>query len=106
VPTSAPAAEEGRTYQYLSFYQREMALFVWHALDRPVERFSLDTELPALFKVGRGWGIEGGRTGRGMCGVGGGAPLLLEHHCSCPPCPRWGGGVWGWGLKVEDPLHM
>jgi hypothetical protein len=44
-------SEESTMYQYLSFYQRELALYVYHHLDMPVVDFSMDCEIPALFKV-------------------------------------------------------
>jgi hypothetical protein len=38
-------------FQFLSFYQREMALFTAHNLDRKAADFCLDSELTPLFKV-------------------------------------------------------
>jgi hypothetical protein len=38
-------------FQFLSFYQREMALFAAHNLDRKAADFCLDSELTPLFKV-------------------------------------------------------
>ena len=56
--------EESTMYQYLSFYQRELALYVYHNLDRPVVDFSMDCEIPALFKVRRAsWILTGGTSG-------------------------------------------
>ncbi|WIA39656.1 hypothetical protein OEZ86_005727 [Tetradesmus obliquus] len=45
-----PAGEESRMFQFLSFYQREMALFTAHSLDRRAADFCLDSELTPLFK--------------------------------------------------------
>jgi hypothetical protein len=43
-------------FQFLSFYQREMALFTAHNLDRKAADFCLDSELTPLFKVcGKLW---------------------------------------------------
>jgi hypothetical protein len=38
-------------FQFLSFYQREMALFTAHNLDRKAADFCLDSELTPHFKV-------------------------------------------------------
>ena len=40
-----------RSYQYLSFYQREMALHLYHGFDRDASTVSLDMEMQPQFKV-------------------------------------------------------
>jgi len=46
-------------YQFLSFYQRDIALWMWHNLDTRAADVCLDTELAPAFKVRRatqpGW---------------------------------------------------
>lgn len=44
-------SDEGRTFQFLSFYQKEMALYTYRRLDKNVTDFCPDSELSALFKV-------------------------------------------------------
>jgi len=39
-----------RTEQFLAFYQKEIALYLFHRLDRNVRSFCVDRELPPLFK--------------------------------------------------------
>lgn len=48
--TRGNVSEEGRTFQFLSFYQKEIVLHMNKNLDRPVVNFCWDTEMPALFK--------------------------------------------------------
>jgi len=51
--TGSDVSEETRSFQFLSFYQKEMALYLYNSLDRPVQDMCLDAELQPLFKVGR-----------------------------------------------------
>lgn len=44
-------AEEARSRQFLSFYQREMALYSLTHLDIPVAEYSIDRDLHPVFKV-------------------------------------------------------
>ena len=37
--------------QVLAFYQRDMAMYLRSNLDRPVDQYCLDKELPPWFKV-------------------------------------------------------
>lgn len=39
------------TFQYLSYYQSQLALYSKHVLDTPVHDASLDRDLPPEFKV-------------------------------------------------------
>jgi hypothetical protein len=39
-------------FQFLCFYQREMAMFVYHNMAKRAADFCLDTELSPVFKVG------------------------------------------------------
>ena len=53
-------SEDSRSFQYLSFYQKEMALYLYHNLERQFRHMCLDAELPPLFKVrGGSGGLEG-----------------------------------------------
>jgi hypothetical protein len=38
-------------FQYLCYYQRELALWMWHNLDTRAADICLDTELAPAFKV-------------------------------------------------------
>lgn len=49
--TAPPLNEEARSFQYLSFYQKEMALYLYNSLDRLAASFCPDAELMAVFKV-------------------------------------------------------
>lgn len=55
-------SEEARSFQFLSFYQKDIVLYMAKSLDRNAADFCPDSELPALFKVG----------GAGSAAVGGG----------------------------------
>ncbi|KAG2493602.1 hypothetical protein HYH03_008119 [Edaphochlamys debaryana] len=46
----ANVSEETRQFQFLSFYQKDMALYMYHSLDRRAADFCPDSELPAVFK--------------------------------------------------------
>ncbi|GAX83792.1 hypothetical protein CEUSTIGMA_g11217.t1 [Chlamydomonas eustigma] len=48
--TKGLATEETRAFQYLSFYQKEMALYLYHNLDRGMKDMCLDAETQPLFK--------------------------------------------------------
>lgn len=50
----ANVSEEARQFQFLSFYQKDIALYFYHSLERRAKDFCPDSELPAVFKVG--WG--------------------------------------------------
>lgn len=43
-------------YQFLSFYQKELALWMFHNLDTKAGDVCLDTELAPAFKVQQGQG--------------------------------------------------
>eukprot|EP00775_Hariotina_reticulata_P011921 gene11921-12065_t len=45
-----PVGEESRMFQFLCFYQREMAMFVYHNMEKRSADFCLDTELSPVFK--------------------------------------------------------
>ncbi len=45
------ATEEARQFQFLSFYQKDMVLYMYRSLDRRAADFCPDTELPDVFKV-------------------------------------------------------
>jgi hypothetical protein len=49
---SPDLTDDARSRQFLSFYQREMALYVHARLDTPVADYSLDRDLHPVFKVG------------------------------------------------------
>jgi hypothetical protein len=70
-------------FQCLSFYQKEMALWLGHHLDASADGTCLDTEMSPVFKVGAcvfacawlccgGWSLARGREGAGEGGRGGG----------------------------------
>ena len=73
--SSSNSTDEQRAFQFLSFYQKEMALYMYKNLDRPVLNFCPDAELQPLFKVGQG-GCQGG-VGGGGCQGGEGICLYL-----------------------------
>ncbi len=50
VPASMSLTEEQTGQQLSSWYQKEMAAYVAHNLDRPVRDFCLDCELSAMLK--------------------------------------------------------
>ena len=49
---SADLGEDARSRQFLTFYQREMALYTRSNADRPVEDYCLDHDLHPIFKAG------------------------------------------------------
>ena len=71
-------SEETRSFQYLSFYQKEMALYLYHNMYRGMPDMCLDAELQPLFKV---W--------NGKCGVGG-----SEGGQSCSLCRIVWNRIW------------
>ncbi|GLC64956.1 hypothetical protein PLESTF_000225900 [Pleodorina starrii] len=76
VPKSghAAATEEARQFQFLSFYQKDMALYMYHSLDRKAADFCPDSELPAVFK--ELWCKKGPPTSE-----------LIAHYPQYPPLP-------------------
>jgi hypothetical protein len=71
-------------FQFLCYYQREIALWMYHNLDTRVGDICLDTELSPAFKVGGWWHHHAG------AGLGWGCT------CSCICSSDWrllrGGG--------------
>ena len=49
--TSADLGEDARSRQFLTFYQREMALYTRSNEGRPVEDYCLDHDLHPVFKA-------------------------------------------------------
>ena len=49
---SSDLGEDARSRQFLTFYQREMALYTRSNADRPVEDYCLDHDLHPIFKAG------------------------------------------------------
>ena len=49
---SSDLGEDARSRQFLTFYQREMALYTRANADRPVEDYCLDHDLHPIFKAG------------------------------------------------------
>ena len=49
---SSDLGEDARSRQFLTFYQREMALYARANVDRPVEEYCLDHDLHPIFKAG------------------------------------------------------
>lgn len=43
--------DDARSRQFLSFYQREMALYTLNRLDEPIAEYCLDRDLHPIFKV-------------------------------------------------------
>ena len=74
--TPSNATEETRSFQYLSFYQKEMALYQFHALGRGMKDMCLDAEMQPLFKV---WIL--------MCGFQ--EPVLAGSSSSNPGAASW-----------------
>ncbi|PNH05026.1 Tetratricopeptide repeat protein 13 [Tetrabaena socialis] len=70
----ANATEEARQFQFLSFYQKDIALYFYHALDRRAQDFCPDSELPAVFK--ELW-----------CKKGPPSAELISHYPPQPPLP-------------------
>ena len=63
-------SEETRSFQYLSFYQKEMALYLYHNMYRGMPDMCLDAELQPLFKVwNRKCGVGGWGWGGQICGL-------------------------------------
>ncbi|GIL49345.1 hypothetical protein Vafri_5718 [Volvox africanus] len=71
---STTLTEEARQFQFLSFYQKDMALYTYHSLDRKAADFCPDSELPAVFK--ELW-----------CKKGPPTPELIAHYPQYPPLP-------------------
>ncbi|GLI61283.1 hypothetical protein VaNZ11_003633 [Volvox africanus] len=71
---STTPTEEARQFQFLSFYQKDMALYTYHSLDRKAADFCPDSELPAAFK--ELW-----------CKKGPPTPELIAHYPQYPPLP-------------------
>ncbi|KAG2452817.1 hypothetical protein HYH02_002163 [Chlamydomonas schloesseri] len=70
----ANVSEEARQFQFLSFYQKDIALYLYHALDRQAKDFCPDSELPAVFK--ELWCKKGPPTAE-----------LISHFPPQPPLP-------------------
>jgi tetratricopeptide (TPR) repeat protein len=68
------SGEEAKTLQYLCFYQKEMALYLYHSLDRTFREICLDAELLPLFK--ELWCKKGPPTAE-----------LISHYSSQPSVP-------------------
>lgn len=49
--TSSELGEDAKSRQFLTFYQREMALYMRSNIDRPVDEYCLDHDLPPEFKA-------------------------------------------------------
>ena len=48
---SSELGDDSRSRQFLTFYQREMALYARQHTDRPVEDYCLDHDLHPIFKA-------------------------------------------------------
>jgi len=49
-PTGRGVSEDALAFQALSFYQKELALYLYHHLDRPTSTFCMDKDMLPLFK--------------------------------------------------------
>ncbi|KXZ44388.1 hypothetical protein GPECTOR_68g359 [Gonium pectorale] len=85
------ATEETRQFQFLSFYQKDIALYMYHSLDRRAADFCPDSELPAVFKR-TGWAgaralrMAGGWV-RAVVQEGPPQAELISQHPPQPPLP-------------------
>ncbi|PNW88256.1 hypothetical protein CHLRE_01g021450v5 [Chlamydomonas reinhardtii] len=70
----ANVSEEARQFQFLSFYQKDIALYFYHSLERRAKDFCPDSELPAVFK--ELWCKKGPPTAE-----------LISHFPPQPPLP-------------------
>ncbi|KAG2444526.1 hypothetical protein HXX76_001272 [Chlamydomonas incerta] len=70
----ANVSEEARQFQFLSFYQKDIALYFHHSLERRAQDFCPDSELPAVFK--ELWCKKGPPTAE-----------LISHFPPQPPLP-------------------
>lgn len=74
VKSGGNLSEEARSLQFLSFYQKEMALYQYRSLDRNMRDTCLDAELQPLFK--ELWAKKGPPTAE-----------LVAHYTPQPPLP-------------------